>query len=233
MEIHGDNVSKANDTESNSNGEEADTNATDKKDVKSFGNAGHVTVTSLGTHGDAYTVAEARTIQKADGVWVKGYIVGWISGSSSSGAHFSYADASNTNLLLADSMQEKELAHSIPVELVSGSLRRKELNLRDNPANWGRHVLVKGNLTTYFKLVGLKSTVAYEWLNDETEQENEERLSVTSLQEDFSNYTLGKSALPQGWESRGSEACKWPVAANRTEQSAEISFSGKQEASVE
>ena len=198
----------------------------DEEGETSTDNVGDVDITSTGTLGNPYSVAEARTLQSATGVWVKGYIVGYISGTSISGANFSAQSVTNTNLLLADSMQERRVENCIPVELIAGTARRRELNLKDNPLNWGKHVVVKGNLTKYFKAVGMKSTSNYQWINDQTEEEEEQRLSVTWLKEDFTGYETGSTAIPVGWSVEGSALCTWTIGSVRTEKYAEVSYKG-------
>jgi hypothetical protein len=97
-----------------------------------------------GSHENPFTVSDIQTLGKIydiEDAWVKGYIVGWISGSSyPTGGRFTSNSAGNTNLLLADSIFETDPVHCIPIQLPNNSLVRKELNLSDHPQNWKRHI---------------------------------------------------------------------------------------------
>lgn len=141
-----------------------------------------------------YTVADVqllgRTYEIQD-AWIEGYIVGWVNGSAyPSGARFEYESASATNILLADSIFEDDPAQCIPVQLPATVLR-KDLNLKDNPQNLRRHIKLKGDVTTYFKVVGLKKTSVYEWLGTSAMEDEKLALSIVELNEYFSNYEPG------------------------------------------
>ena len=91
-----------------------------------------------------------------------GYIVGAINDKSISDAAFSGPFALKTNLLIAASATEKDVANCVPVQLPAGALR-DALNLVDHPENLGKQITLKGNLEKYFGANGLKSASAYEW----------------------------------------------------------------------
>ena len=114
--------------------------------------------TGAGSYGDPYSVAAAVAAGSGSGVYVKAYIVGYVEGQVlADGAHFT-ADGCNvkTNLLIADSSSETNVANCIPVQLPSGNVRTG-LNLQDNPGNLGKQVLLYGNIEKYFGATGLKS----------------------------------------------------------------------------
>lgn len=94
--------------------------------------------------------------------WVKGYIVGTVKDGSQtySDATFSTENASATNFLLADEASCADASKCIPVQLPAGDVRTA-LNLKDNPANLGKFVCLKGNLEKYFGQPGLKSVTEY------------------------------------------------------------------------
>lgn len=110
-----------------------------------------------GTVASPYTVAQAISKQGEKGVYVKGYIIGGVSTGPK------LTDGSQTNLMLADSMDETNIDKMIPVELPKGAIR-DALNLIDNPNNWGKLVAIQGNLETYFKVSGLKNARDYIFL---------------------------------------------------------------------
>ena len=96
------------------------------------------------------------------GVWVTGYIVGWIDTGISNvyteeTATFTTPCTVASNMLMADNPQERDIAKCIPVQLVSGTDARKALNLVDNPGNLDKVITVKGDCQRYFGVEGLRS----------------------------------------------------------------------------
>ncbi|MBO4821680.1 MAG: hypothetical protein J5548_09485 [Prevotella sp.] len=114
--------------------------------------------TGAGSYGDPYSVAAAVAAGSGSGVYVKAYIVGYVSGQVlADGAHFTSDGCDvKTNLLIADSSSETNVANCIPVQLPNGAVRTG-LNLQDNPGNLGKQVLLYGNIEKYFGTTGLKS----------------------------------------------------------------------------
>ena len=95
------------------------------------------------------------------GVWVKGFIVGWIDGKSlADGAKFNGEATIQTNLLLADNANETDYTKCIPVQLPAGAVRTA-LNLQTNPGNYKKEVSLKGDIATYFGAPGLKTVTEY------------------------------------------------------------------------
>ncbi len=120
-----------------------------------------------GTEAKPYTVKQVRTGATGTSVWVTGYIVGCVDTSDSNNYKYQFSApfTAAANLLLAATPDETNYDNCVPVQLVSGSDVRKALNLMDNPANAGNLVNIQGNLETYFRLPGLKTTTAYSWPN--------------------------------------------------------------------
>ena len=91
---------------------------------------------------------------------VVGYIVGACDGTMKN-ALFTIdeirAAGVNTNLLIADSKDERDASRCMPVELKKGTDVREEANLVDNPEALGRRIGLLGLVKTYFKVVGLKN----------------------------------------------------------------------------
>lgn len=112
-----------------------------------------------------FSVSQVKNGSTGSGMWVTGYIVGWVDGASlADGAHFDAAsNASQSNILLAPAADVKDVNQCIPVQLPSGTDVRNGLNLKANPSNLGRQVSIKGNLETYFGTAGLKSASLYNW----------------------------------------------------------------------
>ena len=110
-----------------------------------------------------YTVAQALAAfvaGEAKPAVVKGYIVGSIDDKSISDANFSSSAVLKTNLLLADNVDETDIARCLAVQLPSGAVR-DALNLVDNPGNYKKLVTLTGSLEKYFGVAGLKSVTKY------------------------------------------------------------------------
>ncbi|MEG1585656.1 MAG: DUF5689 domain-containing protein [Bacteroidales bacterium] len=113
-----------------------------------------------------YTITQAQTRQGETAVWVKGYIVGCVKNGSAvvSDGEFVAPFSSQSNILLAATAGETEIAKLMPVQLVFNTDPRNQLNLKDNPANLGKQVLLKCDLTTYFNVTGIKNITEFKLL---------------------------------------------------------------------
>ena len=92
--------------------------------------------------------------------WVKGYIVGSVNGKNISDAVFGVENASNTNLLMAASVDETDVTKCVPVQLPSGSIR-ENLSLQTNPENIGKELMINASMVAYFGVPGLKEPSEY------------------------------------------------------------------------
>jgi len=120
------------------------------------------------SEGDVLYASEALAAETGTQVWVEGYIVGYVAGTSLAQAVFGLpaADA-NTNMLLADTPNETDYRKVFPVALTKSSGWREELNLYDNPTYYLRPIAICGELETYFKVNGIRTIVDYQWLDDD------------------------------------------------------------------
>jgi len=111
-----------------------------------------------GTYSSPLDVNAAIALGTADAAWVKGYIVGFVSGKSiADGATFNTTDgAVATNILVAASASETNYTKCMPVQLPKGDIR-SGLNLQDNPSLLGKEVLLYGQLASYFSVPGIKN----------------------------------------------------------------------------
>jgi len=122
--------------------------------------------TGDGSKENPYTIAQAIQLQNANPNvvgFIKGYIVGSVkSGVSSVGSaediHWSAPFTSTTNVLLADSANETNYLNCVIVNLPAGTPLRTDVNLVDNPGNFGKWLNVKGTLRTYFGVAGLRDS---------------------------------------------------------------------------
>ena len=113
--------------------------------------------TNVGTYSNPYSVTQAIAAGSGSGVYVKGFIVGYVDGQAyESGAHFDASGEVKTNILIAASASETDVAKCMPVQLPSGAVR-SGVNLADNPGFLYKEVLLYGNIEAYFKVPGIKS----------------------------------------------------------------------------
>ena len=115
---------------------------------------------------NALTVTEAMQ-RAADGseVVIKGYIVGYTTSSMSNASFSVPGDKANTNMLLSDTPDEDDDLFCLPVELpTTGRNLRGLLNLYDHPEYFNQYIAIQGMLTTYFRVVGLKSPTAFAFI---------------------------------------------------------------------
>lgn len=115
---------------------------------------------------NALTVAEAMQ-RTADGseVVIKGYIVGYTTSSMNYPSFSVPDDKPNTNMLLSDTPDEYDELCCLPVELpTTGRNLRGLLNLYDHPEYFNQYIAIQGKLTTYFRVVGLKSPTAFAFI---------------------------------------------------------------------
>lgn len=123
--------------------------------------------------------------------YVKGYIVGYVDGGDiAKGSVFGKLgdNVSASNILLGSSSAEDDYNYCIPVQLVYNTELRADVNLKDNPTNLGREILICGSRDKYFNVAGLKSPSYYKWLSDSPSVDP----AVTTLNEQF-------AAIPDTW----------------------------------
>lgn len=98
--------------------------------------------------------------------WVKGYIVGFVSGNAvnATNAHFNLNDGTEavaSNMLIADEATQTDYTKCLVVQLSSGSAVRAALNLKDNADKQYYSVTLCGSLAKYFGVAGLKAPSEY------------------------------------------------------------------------
>ncbi len=123
-----------------------------------------------GTQADPYTLVDAKNVWFENGVWVKGYIVGYYTNSSLSNFSNDLSDPDSVRdsaIALAASPTETNGANTFPVQLPTGAIR-EALSLKINPDNLGKEVKIKGNINTYYGSIGLPNGVsAYEFISSQ------------------------------------------------------------------
>lgn len=112
----------------------------------------------------ALTISEALSQSEVEkDVAVTGYIVGYIQGTSLSNAQFDCpTDEANTNMLLADDINETDVANLLPVRLTTtGEDFRLQLNLYDHPEYLYQPITIEGYLDSYFTVNGITKIYSY------------------------------------------------------------------------
>lgn len=116
-----------------------------------------------GSEAKPYTVADVNTGVEGFDKWATGYIVGFSSSfDATKYAVFSAENAQNNNVLLADTPNEKDITKCIAVALPTGAVK-DAVNLKDNPANFGKKLTVKGQVTECLRIRGVKNATAYKF----------------------------------------------------------------------
>lgn len=158
-----------------------------------------------------FTVATAISKYNASkplaNTWVKGYIVGYVSeitiDSSILNDLSSITDKNKTNLLISDNKNETDYKNCLVLQLPSGDVRNA-LNLKDNPSNLGKEVIVKGSLEKYFGTAGLKSITEYV-LDGQgsggTEEPGGDAILEESFDNTFGNFTPVSVLGEQTWKT--------------------------------
>ena len=117
-----------------------------------------------GTAGDPYNVAAGIAQQSGQPTaWVHGYIVGAVksgnnSVSSNDQINWEAPFDLNTNVVIADDPDCREIALCIIVNLPNNKPLRTNVNLVDHPENLGKDLKVLGTLRTYFGQAGLRDS---------------------------------------------------------------------------
>ena len=130
----------------------------------------------------AQAIARYNAYKPQANVRVKGYIVGYVEGMSIDGATFgaSGENVSNTNLMIADDVNETDHTKCLVIQLPSGNVRNA-LNLKENPENLGKEVTLLGSLEKYFGTYGLKSVSEYTLAGESTPVEKNTFTKVTTI----------------------------------------------------
>ena len=117
-----------------------------------------------GSFDEPYTVMYAINNNTGSGKWVEGYLVGvYETNIDPFAPSFTAPFATNSNVIIADSPTETNIANCLVVQLPAGDIRNA-VNLKTNLTNLGKQIKLRGNLVAYFGLPGMKETNGY-WLN--------------------------------------------------------------------
>lgn len=115
-------------------------------------------ITATGEFDNPFTVTEAPIFLGQKDMWVKGFVVGYYTSTSYTSFVNNATDVTSTsNIALALTPTETDPKKTFPVQLPAGAIR-DVVNLQDNPQNLGKEILLRGDISNYYGLVGLKNT---------------------------------------------------------------------------
>ncbi len=117
--------------------------------------SGTVVTGNDGSESKPYTATDLRGGVTGTDKWVTGYIVGYSSGiDASTSTKFTADGANELNVIIAESASETDITKCVAVGLPAGDTRTK-INLKSNPGNLGKKVMVKGAIGTVYKIPGV------------------------------------------------------------------------------
>lgn len=116
-----------------------------------------------GAKDNPYSVLEVIDLENAGNAntgWVKGYIVGAVAPdvdnvAGNSDIEWSAPSTLANTLVIGESADTRDIAQAIVVALPSGSKLRELGNLRDNPNNFGKEILIYGTTNKFMGTFGL------------------------------------------------------------------------------
>lgn len=156
----------------------------EQKETEQTNNTQHtrdsVPIIHRGTYTSPYTIGETQTLGKGKGAWIEGYIVGSVSGSMKSGCNYTPKAMTKSNILLADTFptgKDYDYLYCLPIKLPDNSTERDDLNLYDNPDNYHRKIRIEGDITLYFKVIGVEEISDYIFVDQEIGKDTEDDTS--------------------------------------------------------
>ena len=172
-----------------------------KENVEIALSGSSLVVSGEGTKEVPFTVGDVFILNNSGAkAWVEGYIVGSADGSLDKAVIGSVEGAVASNMLIAASADETDVANCVPVQL-SGDVR-SALNLVDNPGNLFKSVKLYAALQAYFSVCGLKSVTEYELEGQEPEPEAVSFIKATKIE----------SGKRYAWVYNGGDAMKLATA---------------------
>lgn len=112
-----------------------------------------------------------KSTADSEGVWIEGYVVGYVAdmkwqdtavfGTTPTEGSTNYANATNC-ILSSVAPPNATTANSVPTGLANKGDVRATLGISKNPGIYGQKVKVKGDVTKYFGVRGIKNVSEYE-----------------------------------------------------------------------
>lgn len=165
-----------------------------------------------GTKDKPYGVAQviamapgSTTAAVESGVWVKGYIVGFMptggDATTLSGTVFGVENAATTNMVIAASADVKDASQCIGIQLPAAM--REALALANQPGNLGKEVMLKGDVMKYCGGPGLKNLTEYllDGKGPEVPDTGDAIFSETFAANSLGQFTIENVNLPSGLDA--------------------------------
>ncbi len=176
-----------------------------------------------GTQASPYSAAQVGAMTTANnvvlhaGAWVTGYIVGYVdtgikSYATEESSKFTVPATVATNLLLAMTPDEKDYTKCISVNLKSGSDSRTKLNLKDNPGNLGKLLKLKGDVTRYVGLSGVKEVTEFELTGEGTGGGDEPGPSGDAIDVTSPDFNTLNDGVATGYYISSTSKDGWTIA---------------------
>ncbi len=147
----------------------------------------------------------STTATVESGVWVKGYIVGFMptGGDATllSGTVFGIENAATTNMVIAASADVKDASECIGIQLPASM--RDALSLANQPANLGKEVMLQGDVMKYCGGPGLKNLTDYmlDGKGPDVPDTSDAIFSETFAANSLGQFTIENINLPSGLDA--------------------------------
>ncbi len=147
----------------------------------------------------------STTAAVESGVWVKGYIVGFMptGGDATllSGTVFGIENAATTNMVIAASADVKDASECIGIQLPASM--RDALSLANQPANLGKEVMLQGDVMKYCGGPGLKNLTDYmlDGKGPDVPDTGDAIFSETFAATSLGQFTIENVNLPSGLDA--------------------------------
>lgn len=147
----------------------------------------------------------STTAAVESGVWVKGYIVGFMptGGDATllSGTVFGIENAATTNMVIAASADVKDASECIGIQLPASM--RDALSLANQPANLGKEVMLQGDVMKYCGGPGLKNLTDYmlDGKGPDVPDTGDAIFSETFAANSLGQFTIENINLPSGLDA--------------------------------
>lgn len=167
-----------------------------------------------GTETAPYTVADivkknpqstADALESA--VWAKGYIVGYRDSNFNDFFGQQETYTSDLNVYLADDKNETDFRNCISIQVTASF--RGIIGLQTNPANWGKELMVRGDLMKYNSIAGVKNMTTYKIDGSGPSTPSTGDVTVSGdaataaalVSWDFQNVTNNTSVVNTNWQN--------------------------------
>lgn len=158
-------------------------------------------VESTGTKENPLTVTKFIELGSTPAVadaWLTGIIVGSVTDKSIDSAEMgASANSSATNILVAATANPTSVSDCVPIQLPAGDIRAA-LNLKDNPGNIGKTLVICGSREAYFGVTGLKTPTSFTLDGESVEPVVPAGTFYSGLSSNADDWTINVGEIPEG-----------------------------------